>query len=322
MTETLVTEFIVPAELGEQRLDRVLTELLEGYSRSQIQSWIRAGDITLNGRVPRPRDKVVEGDRLQLDVTLPEQGDWAPEPMALEVLHEDEHILVINKPAGLVVHPAPGHMRGTLVNAVLAHHPGASRLPRAGIVHRLDKDTSGVMVVAKSLIAHASLVAQLQDRTMGREYVAVVHGEMTGGGQVDAPIGRHPQQRTRMAVVPDGKPAVTHYRIAERYAGFTRVDCQLESGRTHQIRVHLSHIGYPLVGDSLYAGRPRLPKGATPELLDMLGQFRRQALHAHWLHLDHPETGEPLEFQAPVPEDLEQLCEALRTWTAAQHADH
>ncbi|RMF18728.1 MAG: 23S rRNA pseudouridine(1911/1915/1917) synthase RluD [Gammaproteobacteria bacterium] len=318
MTDNLVTEFIVPARLGEQRLDRVLAELLDGYSRSQIQSWIKAGDITLNGRPVKPREKVREGDRLELDVTLPEQGDWVAEAIELDVLFEDDHLLVINKPAGLVVHPAPGHQTGTLVNAVLAHHSEARTLPRAGIVHRLDKDTSGVMVVAKSLIAHASLVAQLQSRDMGREYVAVVQGEMTGGGEVDAPIGRDPRHRTRMAVVPDGKPAVTHYRIAERFAGFTQVDCQLESGRTHQIRVHLSHIGYPLIGDPVYGGRARLPKGASAELLETLHQFRRQALHARWLHLVHPQTGEALEFEAPLPEDLEVLLQALRAHTVAR----
>jgi 23S rRNA pseudouridine1911/1915/1917 synthase len=211
-----------------------------------------------------------------------------------------------------VVHPAAGHADGTLVNALLNHAPEVENLPRAGIVHRLDKDTSGIMVVARSLIAHTSLVDQLQTRTMGREYEAVVVGSLTGGATVDAPIGRHPQDRKRMAVVPSGKPAVTHYRLLERFAAHTHIQCKLESGRTHQIRVHMTHVRHPLVGDPAYGGRLRLPKGTTEELRQALAAFSRQALHARRLTLEHPETGETLSLEVPLPEDMIQLIEALR----------
>ena len=227
-------------------------------------------------------------------------------------MYEDEHLLVINKPAGLVVHPAAGHADGTLVNALLNHAPEVENLPRAGIVHRLDKDTSGIMVVARSLIAHTSLVDQLQTRTMGREYEAIVVGTLTGGSTVDAPIGRHPRERKKMAVVPTGKPAVTHYRLVERFAAHTHVRCKLESGRTHQIRVHMAHVKHPLVGDPQYGGRLRLPKGTTDELRDVLASFQRQALHARQLTLEHPQTGEILTWEVPLPDDIEGLLAALR----------
>ena len=282
------------------------------HSRSRLQSWIKSGALTVNGKSRKPRDKVMMGDSLALDAEPEVQVTWEAEPISLDIVYEDEHLLVINKPAGLVVHPAAGHSDGTLVNALLNYAPEVENLPRAGIVHRLDKDTSGIMVVARSLIAHTSLVDQLQTRTMGREYEAVVVGALTGGATVDAPIGRHPQDRKRMAVVSSGKPAVTHYRLLERFAAHTLVRCKLESGRTHQIRVHMAHVRHPLVGDPAYGGRLRLPKGTTEELRDVLAAFTRQALHARQLTLEHPETGEILSWEVPLPEDMVHLIEALR----------
>ncbi|KXO09369.1 23S rRNA pseudouridine(1911/1915/1917) synthase RluD [Marinobacter excellens] len=304
--------YIVPPQLSDKRLDQAAAELMPEHSRSRLQSWIKSGALTVNGDVRKPRDKVMLDDVLDLDAEPEVQVTWEAEPISLDIVYEDEHLLVINKPAGLVVHPAAGHADGTLVNALLNHAPEVENLPRAGIVHRLDKDTSGIMVVARSLIAHTSLVDQLQTRTMGREYEAVVVGSLTGGATVDAPIGRHPQDRKRMAVVSSGKPAVTHYRLLERFAAHTHIQCKLESGRTHQIRVHMTHVRHPLVGDPVYGGRLRLPKGTTEELRQALAAFSRQALHARRLTLEHPATGETLSWEVPLPEDMVQLIEALR----------
>ena len=304
--------YVIPPQLSDKRLDQAAAELIPEHSRSRLQSWIKSGAMTVNGNIRKPRDKVMLNDVLELDAEPEVQVTWEAEPITLDIVYEDEHILVINKPAGLVVHPAAGHADGTLVNALLNHAPEVENLPRAGIVHRLDKDTSGIMVVARSLIAHTSLVDQLQTRTMGREYEAVVVGSLTGGATVDAPIGRHPQDRKRMAVVSSGKPAVTHYRLIERFAAHTHIHCKLESGRTHQIRVHMTHVRHPLVGDPVYGGRLRLPKGTTEELRLALAAFHRQALHARKLTLQHPETGEILSWEVPLPEDMVQLIEALR----------
>ncbi|MGB2109455.1 MAG: 23S rRNA pseudouridine(1911/1915/1917) synthase RluD [Marinobacter vinifirmus] len=304
--------YTIPSELSDRRLDQAAAELMPEHSRSRLQSWIKSGALTVNGEARKPRDKVMMDDVLDLDAEPEVQVTWEAEPITLDIVYEDEHLLVINKPAGLVVHPAAGHADGTLVNALLNYAPEVENLPRAGIVHRLDKDTSGIMVVARSLIAHTSLVNQLQERTMGREYEAVVVGSLTGGATVDAPIGRHPQDRKRMAVVSSGKPAVTHYRLIERFAAHTHVRCKLESGRTHQIRVHMTHVRHPLVGDPVYGGRLRLPKGTTEELRDVLAAFHRQALHARQLTLEHPETGEILSWEVPLPEDMVHLIETLR----------
>jgi len=304
--------YAVPPELSGKRLDQAAADLISEHSRSRLQSWIKSGALTVNGKKCKPRDKVMLDDQLELDAEPEAQVTWEAEPISLDVVYEDEHLLVINKPAGLVVHPAAGHAAGTLVNALLNYAPEVENLPRAGIVHRLDKDTSGIMVVARSLVAHTSLVEQLQTRTMGREYEAVVVGTLTGGATVDAPIGRHPTDRKRMAVVPNGKPAVTHYRLVERFAAHTHIRCKLESGRTHQIRVHMAHVRHPLVGDPVYGGRLRLPKGTSDELRDVLAAFHRQALHAQQLTLEHPETGEILSWEAPLPEDMVKLIEALR----------
>ncbi|OEY66665.1 23S rRNA pseudouridine(1911/1915/1917) synthase RluD [Marinobacter sp. X15-166B] len=313
-SDTRITaSFIIPPELSNRRLDQAAATLMPEHSRSRLQSWIKSGALTVNGATCRPRDKVMLDDQLRLDAEPEAQVSWQAEAISLDIVYEDEHLIVINKPAGLVVHPAAGHMDGTLVNAVLNHAPEVENLPRAGVVHRLDKDTSGIMVVARSLTAHTSLVDQLQTRSMGREYAAVVIGTLTGGATVDAPIGRHPRERKKMAVVATGKPAVTHYRLAERFAAHTLVHCQLESGRTHQIRVHMAHVKHPLVGDQLYGGRIRLPKGTTEELRAVLSGFQRQALHARKLTLEHPASGETLSWEAPLPDDMDVLLAALRT---------
>ncbi|HEA52331.1 hypothetical protein LCGC14_0675570 [marine sediment metagenome] len=308
----ITASFAIPPALSDRRLDQAAADLMPEHSRSRLQSWIRSGALTVNGEVRKPRDKVMLSDHLQLDAEPEAQVTWQAQEISLDIVYEDDHLLVINKPAGLVVHPAAGHADGTLVNALLNYAPEVENLPRAGIVHRLDKDTSGVMVVARSLIAHTSLVGQLQTRTMGREYEAVVVGSLTGGATVDAPIGRHPQERKKMGVVKNGKPAVTHYRLIERFAAHTHVRCKLESGRTHQIRVHMTHVKHPLVGDPLYGGRLRLPKGTTEELREVLSAFHRQALHARQLTLEHPETGEILSWDVPLPEDFMALLAALR----------
>lgn len=308
----IIASFSVPPEHSDRRLDQAAAELMPEHSRSRLQGWIKSGVLTVNGKACKPRDKVMLGDKLELDAEPEAQVNWQAESISLDIVYEDEHLLVINKPAGLVVHPAAGHADGTLVNALLNHAPEVENLPRAGIVHRLDKDTSGIMVVARSLIAHTSLVEQLQTRTMGREYEAIVVGTLTGGSTVDAPIGRHPRERKKMAVVPGGKPAVTHYRLVERFAAHTHVRCKLESGRTHQIRVHMAHVKHPLVGDPQYGGRLRLPKGTTEELREVLAGFQRQALHARQLTLEHPRTGEMLTWEVPIPEDMEALIAALR----------
>ncbi len=308
----ITAEFSVPPELSDRRLDQAVAELMPEHSRSRLQGWIKEGALTVNGQQYKPRDKVMLDDRIHLDAEPEVQVTWEAESITLDVVYEDEHLLVINKPAGLVVHPAAGHAAGTLVNALLHYAPEVDKLPRAGIVHRLDKDTSGIMVVARSLVAHTSLVDQLQSRTMGREYEAIVVGTMTGGATVDAPIGRHPRERKKMAVVPTGKPAVTHYRILERFAAHTHIHCKLESGRTHQIRVHMAHVRHPLVGDQLYGGRLRLPKGSTEALRQVLSGFHRQALHARKLTLEHPETGEILSWEVSRPADMDGLLVALR----------
>jgi 23S rRNA pseudouridine1911/1915/1917 synthase len=293
------------------RLDQVATELFGGFSRARLQEWIKTGALTVNGEVVKPKQKLVGSEQLVLDAVLEAEVDDEAEPMAIQVVFEDDHLLVIDKPSRLVVHPAAGHAAGTLLNGLLHHNATQANLPRAGIVHRLDRDTTGLMVVAKTLEAHASLVEQLQDKSLYREYEAVVQGVMTGGGKVDAPIGRHPTDRKRMAVVPSGKPAVTHYRVTERFRGHTLVKVQLETGRTHQIRVHMTHIRYPLVGDQTY-GRLRFPAGASVALREALHDFPRQALHARRLGLIHPETDEEMMFESPLPADMEALLAILR----------
>ncbi len=310
----------VPLEAAGRRIDQVLAELFPEFSRSRLAGWIKAGQVTVNDQVPRPRDAVRGGEWVVLNATLEPATESAPEDIALDVLYEDAHLLIVDKPAGLVVHPGAGNPAGTLVNALLHRDPGLAVLPRAGIVHRLDKDTSGALIVARTLQAHAALVAQLAARDIHRQYEAIVNGPIIAGGTVDAPLDRHPVDRLRRAVVDDGKPAVTHYRVRERFRAHTRIECVLETGRTHQIRVHMAHIRHPLVGDPLYGGALRLPKAAAPELVAALRGFRRQALHAERVELAHPVHGGVLQAVAPTPPDLLALAAALRADTA-RHAD-
>jgi len=312
MSETQEFTATVPDSMIGERFDMVASTLFSDFSRSRLQAWIKSGDLTVNGEVRRPKDKIHGGETLHLVAELEEQGNWIAQDIQLSVIYEDDDILVVNKPAGLVVHPGSGNSDGTLLNGLLFRYPDLVNVPRAGIVHRLDKDTTGLMVVAKSLQAHADLVKQLQDRTVSREYEAVVQGEMTGGGRVEGNIGRHPRQRQKMAVLDfGGKEAITHYRLLERFENFTHVRLKLETGRTHQIRVHMAHIGYPLVGDATYAGRFKIPKQASAELLAFLKGFGRQALHAAQLGLMHPRTGEYMEWQAEIPDDMDELLSML-----------
>ncbi|MFN3842442.1 MAG: 23S rRNA pseudouridine(1911/1915/1917) synthase RluD [Rehaibacterium terrae] len=313
---TELLEAVVPTALAGRRFDQVLAEIFPDFSRSRLSEWIKSGDALLDGRRVKPRDPVRGGEPVTLAVALTVETRAEPEEIPLAVLHEDDEVLVIDKPAGLVVHPGAGNPRGTLVNALLHRDPKLAELPRAGLVHRLDKDTSGVMVVARTLRAHAALVEQLSGREVHRQYVAVVMGPMVAGGTVDAPIGRHPTDRVRMAVVENGRPAITHYRVRERFRAHTLVECRLETGRTHQIRVHMAHVRHPIVGDPLYA-RLSLPKGATPELAEMLRGFRRQALHAERLEFEHPASGETVRCQAPIPADMLALLDLLRADTRA-----
>lgn len=313
MTDRIQLEARVPHDMGQDRLDQVAAQLFPQYSRSRLQAWIRKGELRVDGQQLRPRDKVPQGAVLLLDAQLEQETGWRPQAIELDIVYEDDSIVVLNKPAGLVVHPAAGHADGTLVNALLAHAPELAQLPRGGIVHRLDMETSGIMVVARTLSAHHHLVEQLQARTVKREYCAVCIGVMTGGGTIDAPMGRHPKQRKKMAVLgAGGKRAVTHYRVTRRFGHHTRIAVTLETGRTHQIRVHMAHRHYPLVGDPVYGGRPRIPKGASDELIEALRGFPRQALHARALGLIHPQTGQDMQFECPLPQDLVDLLTVLQ----------
>ncbi len=312
MPPTIKLQLTIPDTLRGRRFDLALAELVPGYSRSRLQQWIKAGQVTLDGRVAQVREKVSGGEVVRIDAQLVEQTRSTPEPIALDVVYADADLLVVNKPAGLVVHPAAGNPAGTLLNALLHYDSALAALPRAGIVHRLDKATTGLMVVARNLTAHKHLVDELQAREVKREYLAVVNSVLTAGGRVDAPIGRHPVDRKRMAVVDGGKEAVTHYRVEERYRAHTLVRVQLETGRTHQIRVHMAHIHCPVTGDPVYGGRLRLPAGADAALREVLAGFRRQALHATRLALTHPVTGETVSWEVGVPDDMAQLIELLR----------
>ena len=313
MTQPAVAlQAVVPDNAAGRRFDAVLAELFPDYSRSRLSAWIKSGDALLDGREVRPRDPVRGGEAVTLSVVLDVQTHSEPEDIALHVLFEDEHVIVIDKPAGLVVHPGAGNPTGTLVNALLHRDPGLNALPRAGIVHRLDKDTSGVMVVARSLVAHTALVAQLSARDVHRQYLAVVSGALVSGGTADAAIDRHPRDRIRMAVREDGRDAITHFRLRERFRAHTLLECRLETGRTHQIRVHMAHLKHPIIGDSLYGGSLKLPRGATDELVAALRGFKRQALHAETLEFMHPVGGEPVRCSAPMPPDMQALVQALQ----------
>ena len=302
----------IPLAAAGQRFDQALAELFPEFSRSRLSAWIKSGDALLDGKVVRPREAVRGGESVLLTVRIGIATDSAPQDIALSLIHEDADVLVVNKPAGLVVHPGAGNPAGTLVNALLHHDPSLAGLPRAGIVHRLDKETSGALIVARTLQAHTSLVEQLAERSIHRQYEAIVYGVLISGGTVRASLDRHPGDRLKRAVVDDGKPAVTHYRVRERYRAHTRIECLLETGRTHQIRVHMAHARHPLIGDPLYGGALRLPKGATSDLIDALRGFRRQALHAERVEFAHPRTGETVTAQAPRPSDLSALIASLQ----------
>jgi 23S rRNA pseudouridine1911/1915/1917 synthase len=297
MSEPIQRTLTVPVEYAGQRLDQVLAELLSDFSRTRIKEWIEAGQVLVDGEKLRPKDKVLGGEQVRVSAVVEETGGVEPEQIALDIVHQDRHVLVLNKPAGLVVHPGAGNQAGTLQNALLHLDPKLAQVPRAGIVHRLDKDTSGLMVVARTLEAHTALVRAIEAREVEREYEAVCTGVMTGGGVVDAPIGRHPVDRVRMSIREDGREAVTHYRVVHRY--------------THQIRVHMAHIRYPLVGDRVYGGRLLLPKGASPQLIEALRGFRRQALHAASLAFAHPVTEKPIRCDAALPDDMQALLRVL-----------
>lgn len=303
----------VPPEMDGQRLDQVVASLCPQYSRSQLQKWIKAGHIRVDNKVLKPKERLTGGEEIVIDAILEPQTEFDAEAIPLDSVYEDDAIMVLNKPAGLVVHPAAGNWSGTLVNALLHYSPDLEMLPRAGIVHRLDKDTTGLMVVAKTLEAHTALVAALQERDVSREYLALVHGNVVAGSTIEANIGRHPVDRKRQAVTEGGKEAITHYRIEERFTHHTLLRVSLETGRTHQIRVHLSHKHMPIVGDQVYGGRPRFPAGASEIVRQAVQQFPRQALHATRLGLKHPTTGEFMQWEVPVPDDMAGLLITLRS---------
>lgn len=303
----------IPAEQAGLRLDQALAELFPGYSRSRLQQWIRGGQVWVDALQPRPRYRVLGGEQVRIEMP-PEASDaaTAAQDIPLTIVYEDDALLVVNKPAGLVVHPAAGNRDGTLLNALLHYAPELAGVPRAGLVHRLDKDTTGLLVVARTLVAHKLLVEQLQARLFEREYQAVVAGVMTGGSTVEGAMARHPRDRVRMAVTATGKPAITHYRVLQRFRAHTHVQVKLETGRTHQIRVHMAHIHHPVIGDAVYGGRARIPAGCSPMLAEALRHFKRQALHAARLGLEHPLSGEQMAWEAPLPADMQALLTVLR----------
>ncbi len=304
---------IVPLEMCGMRLDQALAALFPDHSRSRMQGWIRAGAVVVDNRPwEKPKARLFGGEKITIQAEQRAEVAFLPQPIPLELLYQDRDLIIVNKPAGLVVHPAAGNPDGTLQNALLHLDPELCRVPRAGIVHRLDKETSGIVMIARTPEAHTALVAQLQARTIRREYVALAQGRVVANGRIDQPIGRHPTQRLKMAVVAGGKAAVTHYQVSERFAAHSWLRVRLESGRTHQIRVHLAHLRHPLVGDPLYGGRLRIPAGCSPALRQQLLGFSRQALHAQRLGLIHPRSGEALEWQSEIPQDLQQLLTTLR----------
>lgn len=308
----------IPAELAGLRLDQALARMFPEYSRSRLKEWLLGGAIRVEGGPARPRDAVSGGETVSFQPTPEISVRAEAEAIQLDIVHEDDDLLIVNKPAGLVVHPGAGNPAGTLMNGLLHHVPALAEIPRAGIVHRLDKNTSGLLLVAKSLTAHTALVRLLGDREISRQYLAVCYGVLTGGGTVKEPIARHPVDRKRMSVQQDGKPAVTHYTVKERFGAFTYVDVSLETGRTHQIRVHFAHRRHPLVGDAAYGGRLALPKGASDELIQVLRHFKRQALHAARLAFQHPGSGEAIALEIAPPKDFQLLIDTLRRDAAGE----
>lgn len=322
MAEIIQHRDTVPESCLGKRFDQTLAEMFPDYSRSRLKEWILAGHVTVDGVVvDKAREKMFGGEQIAINTEVEAEVRFAAQDLPLNIVYEDDDILVINKPAGFVVHPGAGNPDGTVLNALLHHCPQLDVVPRAGIVHRLDKDTTGLMVVAKTIAAQTNLVESLQAREITREYEAIANGTMTAGGLVDEPIGRHATKRTHMAVTFSGRPSVTHYRVMEKFRLHTRLRLRLETGRTHQIRVHMAHITHPLVGDPVYGGRPRPPKNASEELREMLRQFKRQALHAVMLSLYHPITGEQMTWHADIPEDMVALTNILREDTKSNLTD-
>lgn len=317
MKEKIQQTIIIPDSLGGTRLDQALAKLWPDFSRTQLQEWIKKAEITVDGKPSKARDVVMGGEIILMSATQKPQPAFTAQPIALNIVYEDEALIIINKPAGMVVHPGSGISQNTLLNALLHHAPALQELPRAGIIHRLDKDTTGLLIIAKTPAALMDLSKQLKARAISRIYQAIVCGVLTTGGAVDEPIGRHALHRKRMAVTETGKSALTHYRVIERYRAHTRIKVQLETGRTHQIRVHMAHIRYPVLGDPVYGRRLQLPKGASPELIAVLRQFKRQALHAYELGLIHPLTKKPMTWQAPLPEDMQILIDRLKQDSAS-----
>jgi len=307
-----ILQIIIPSRMTGARLDASLAEMLPDYSRSKITAWIKSGDALINGKIFKPKDKAAGEEIVFLTLNQKQSNDWTAEEIPLNVVYEDEDIIVINKQFGLVTHPGAGNWTGTLANALLYYDPALSKLDRAGIVHRLDKNTSGLMVIARNEKSQKYLVEQLQNHSVDREYSAIVYGHMIAGGTVDEPIGRDPKDRVKQAVLMNGKEATTHYRAIDRFKSHTHVKAILETGRTHQIRVHLSHVGHSLIGDPMYGGRVRFPKKASEELKDALVNFTRQALHSKKLTLTHPISGELMSWKAPLPDDMIRLLEVLK----------
>lgn len=312
MSEKIQLEDIIPDELMGMRIDQALAKMFPEYSRGQLTKWLKAGDVLVNGQLLKPKESIQGGEKVTIGTELQVQDEsWLAETIALDIIYEDDDVIIINKPAGMVVHPGAGNHQGTLVNALLAHAPQLANIPRAGIVHRIDKATTGLLMIAKTLTAHNSLVSQLQARSVKREYLAVACGVFTAGGTVDEAIGRHSIDRKRMAVSSTGKPSVTHYRVEQRYRAHTLIKCKLETGRTHQIRVHMAHIRHPLLGDPVYGGRFKQAKGMTESCREVIHNFRRQALHAGLLGFIHPTSGEEVSWQVDLPDDMQQLVDAL-----------
>jgi 23S rRNA pseudouridine1911/1915/1917 synthase len=307
-----ILQIIIPERMIDKRMDSALSEMLPDYSRSKVSAWIKSGEALIDNKTFKPKDKVTGNETVRLILKQKDNNHWLPEKLNLDVVFEDDDIIVINKPFGLVTHPGAGNWSGTLANALLYYDSNLSNLDRAGIVHRLDKNTSGLMVVSKNVKSQKFLVEQLQTHSVEREYSAIVYGHMISGGSINEPIGRDSKDRVKQAILVNGKEAITHYRAIDRFKSHTHVKAILETGRTHQIRVHLSHIGHPLIGDSMYGGRVRFPKKASQELKDGLINFQRQALHSKKLTLTHPVTGKSMSWKADLPEDMQDLLSILR----------
>lgn len=312
MNELIQIDTVIPEEMSGKRLDQALAKLLPEHSRARLQGWIRDGYVLIDKKIMRPRDKIQGGEQVEIQAEIEVQISASPENIPLEIIFEDEYLIIINKPAGLIVHPGAGNPQHTLMNALLHHDQKLDQVPRAGIVHRLDKDTSGLLVIARTPQSHTSLVKQLQTRDMRREYVTIVSGVMTAGGTIDQPIGRHPKHRTRMAIVKNGRTAITHYRIIRKYRHHTQLQVNLETGRTHQIRVHMTWYHHPIIGDPVYGAKKQLVKGMDSNLANIVTAFPRQALHARAIQLLHPHSDELMTWEAPIPEDITELIDSLK----------